>query len=61
MGRVEELAAQLLQRGLYAEPFALRALRLVRGDDELAARGQERFGALGLAWHAAQTEALARR
>ena len=61
VGRVEELAAQLLEPGLYAEPFALRALGLVRGDDELVARGQERFGALGLAWHAAQTEALARR
>jgi hypothetical protein len=46
---------------MYAEPFALRVLELVRGDDELVARAQERFKALGLDWHAAQTDALAGR
>jgi class 3 adenylate cyclase len=59
--RVEELAPPLLQPGTFAEPFALRALGLVRGDDELLARAQERFAALGLDWHAAQTDAFACR
>jgi hypothetical protein len=59
--RVEALARPLLQEGAYVEPFALRALGLVRGDDELLARAHERFEALGLAWHATQTEALSGR
>ena len=59
--RVEEVAASLLQEGTYAEPFALRALGVVRGDDALVARAQERFKALGLEWHAAQTDAFAGR
>ncbi len=40
------------------EPFALRALGVARGDDELLARADERFQALGLVWHRAQTERL---
>jgi hypothetical protein len=32
---------------MYAEPFALRALGLVRGDDEFVTRAQERFRAWG--------------
>jgi hypothetical protein len=58
---VELLASSLLEPGTYVEPFTLRALGLVRGDDERLARAQERFAALGLDWHAAQTDALARR
>ena len=61
MDRVERLAARLLQEGTYVEPFALRALGIVRQDDELLARGHERFAALGLVWHAAQTETLTGR
>ena len=46
-------------RHVPVEPFALRALGIVRGDDDLLARAQERFAALGLHRHAAQTDALA--
>jgi class 3 adenylate cyclase len=59
--RVEELAARLLQEGTYVEPFALRALGIVRGDDDLLGRAHERFAALDLTWHAAQTDALRSR
>jgi hypothetical protein len=38
----------------------LRALGIVREDDGLVARADERFRALGLGWHADQTEALIR-
>jgi hypothetical protein len=57
--RVEEQASGLTQAGAYLEPFALRALGIVRGDEAMLARAGERFAALGLGWHAAQTEALA--
>jgi hypothetical protein len=40
------------------QPFALRALGIVRSDDDLLARADERFAALGLEWHRAQTERL---
>jgi hypothetical protein len=40
------------------EPFALRALGLVREDETLVDRAAERFEAFGLAWHAARTRAL---
>jgi hypothetical protein len=56
--RAEEEAVPLLQTGTYVEPFALRALGIVRGDDELLARADERFAALGLEWYRAQTDAL---
>ena len=45
--RVEREAARSLQPGTYLEPFALRALGLVREDE-----------AFGLEWHAARTQAL---
>jgi hypothetical protein len=57
--RVEHEAPPLAQAGTYLEPFALRALAIVREDDELLERASERFAALGLHWHAAQTERLA--
>jgi class 3 adenylate cyclase len=56
--RVEEEAAPLLQPRTYLEPFALRALGVVREDEELVERALERFEALVLTWHAAQTQAL---
>ena len=37
-------------------PFRLRALGIVRADDGLLARADERFRALGLDWHADQTD-----
>jgi class 3 adenylate cyclase len=56
--RIEAEAAPLVQPGTTVEPFALRALGLARGDDELVTRAAERFAALGLDWHAAQLERL---
>jgi class 3 adenylate cyclase/tetratricopeptide (TPR) repeat protein len=56
--RIEAEAPPFARPGLLLEPFALRALGAVRGDDELLERAQERFAALGLDWHAAQTERL---
>jgi tetratricopeptide (TPR) repeat protein len=57
-GRIEEEAPSLNKSGTVIEPFALRALGAARRDDELLARAQERFEALRLGWHAAQTERL---
>ena len=56
--RVELEAPPLIRPGMYMEPFALRALGLVREDDELIARALDRFEAMQLDWHAAQTRAL---
>jgi class 3 adenylate cyclase len=55
---VEDEAPAFLQEGTVLEPFALRALGAARGDDELLARADELFVALGLDWHRAQTERL---
>jgi class 3 adenylate cyclase len=52
---VEEAAGPLVLPGTYIEPFALRALGRIRDDASLVARAAERFEALGLDWHAAQT------
>jgi hypothetical protein len=56
--RVEDEAPLFLRPGTYLEGFALRALGIIRRDDELLATADERFRALGLGWHAAQTERL---
>jgi hypothetical protein len=56
--RVEEEAAPLLRPNSYLEPFALRALGVVRKDSELLGHALDRFEALGLDWHAAETRAL---
>jgi class 3 adenylate cyclase len=55
---VEAEAASLLRPGKYPEPFALRALGIVRDDDALIRRALERFEALGLRWHAEKTRAM---
>jgi hypothetical protein len=55
---VEELAPRLLRPGTYVEPFAQRALGLVREDEELITAAGSRFDELGLDWHAAETRAL---
>jgi tetratricopeptide (TPR) repeat protein len=58
LGRLEEAQEQatpLVQPETYLEPFALRTLGLVRRDADLIAQASERFEALGLNWHAAQT------
>lgn len=56
--RVEKEADSSCQPGTYLEPFALRALGLVREDETLLERAVERFEAFGLAWHAAGTRGL---
>jgi hypothetical protein len=42
----------------YLEPFALRALGFARKDDGLIAQAIQRFEAMGLDWHAAETRKL---
>jgi len=56
--RVEEDAPPLLQAGTYIEPFALRALGVVREDDALVGQASHRLAELGLDWHVQQTNVL---
>ena len=51
-------APLLLRPGTYLEPYALRALGLVREDSTLLEPADERFAAMSLAWHAAQTRGV---
>jgi hypothetical protein len=53
--RVEVEAAPLLRPGIYLEPFALRALGIVRGDQTLIEQAIGRFQAMRLDWHAIET------
>jgi Arc/MetJ family transcription regulator len=55
---VEADANRLLQPNTFLEPFALRALGVVREDASLVERAADRFESLGLDWHAARTRAL---
>jgi hypothetical protein len=55
--RLEAEAPRWLQPGTYLEPFALRALGVVRNDRMLTERAIDCFDALGLDWYAAQTRA----
>ncbi len=56
--RVEQEASRALQPQTYLEPFALRALGIVRQDETLVAGAADRFETFGLDWHAARTRAL---
>jgi hypothetical protein len=56
--RIEEQAPRLIAPGTYVEPFALRALGVSRDEPGLIRQALERFGAMGLTWHAEQTEVL---
>jgi class 3 adenylate cyclase len=56
--RIEAEAPNWLQQGTFAEPFALRALGVVRGDLALLEQAVERFEAMDLTWHAEQTRHL---
>lgn len=61
LGRRDDVEAEaegLLRPGTYLEPFALRALGIVREDEELVRAALERFETLGVPWQAAQTRAL---
>ena len=55
---MEADAPNWLIPGIYAEPFALRALGVARDHKELLWQARGRFEALGLAWHAAETSKL---
>jgi class 3 adenylate cyclase len=59
-GLLEQEAPRFLQPHTYLEPFALRALGIVREDTSLIVQAQARFQALGLAWHGDQTDQLVR-
>jgi class 3 adenylate cyclase len=56
--RVEDESRPYASIRSYLLPFALRALGIVREDEELIAQAQERFAELGLDWYAAQTPLL---
>jgi hypothetical protein len=56
--RIEAEAPNWLQGGTFAEPFALRALGIARGDQALVERALERFEAMDLTWHVEQTRHL---
>jgi hypothetical protein len=59
LGRREEIESWPPERpGTYLEPFHLRALGVVREDEELVARAVRGFDRLGLHWHASQTPAV---
>ena len=52
---IEEEASAYAKPKTYLEPFALRALGYARRDEGLVRQAIERFEAMGLDWHAAQT------
>ena len=54
---VEAQAPRWLELGGYVEPFAMRALGLVRDERRLLDRAATRFEELGLPWRAAETKA----
>jgi class 3 adenylate cyclase len=56
--RIEAEAPNWLQAGSFAEPFALRALGIARGDQALLRQALGRFEAMELSWHAEQTRRL---
>jgi class 3 adenylate cyclase/tetratricopeptide (TPR) repeat protein len=56
--RLEREAPRFMRPGMYMEPFALRALGIVREDDDLIRLALDRFEVMRLDWHAAQTRVL---
>ena len=56
--RVEAEVERFLKPGTYLEPFALRALGIVREDEQLIAKALARFNEMHLDWHAKQTDRL---
>jgi class 3 adenylate cyclase len=55
---VERIAARFLPGPAYLEPFASRALGVVREDEALVERAIAGFEAMGLDWYAAETRGL---
>ena len=47
-----------LGRSGYLEPFALRALGIVRGDEGMVEQAHASFDAMGLGWYAGETRRL---
>jgi hypothetical protein len=60
LGNTRHIEGAFAPPGSYVEPFGLRALGVARDDQALVARADDAFRALGLDWHAAQTEHLRR-
>lgn len=56
--RIEQEAPPHLDVESYTQPFALRALGVVRGEPSLIERSVSRFDEMGLGWRAAETRAL---
>jgi hypothetical protein len=56
--RVEQEAPEQLRPGTFFEPFALRALGIVRRDPRLIEQARARFEAMELGWHAERTSEL---
>ena len=59
--RIESEAPGWLMPGTYVEPFALRALGAASNDAQLLCEATTRFAAMGLEWHAAETQKLLSR
>jgi DNA-binding SARP family transcriptional activator len=57
--QVESEALGWVDVSSYTQPFALRALGVVRGDTTLVDRAAARFDEIGLAWRADETRGLA--
>jgi hypothetical protein len=57
---VEAAASYFDRPRSYLQPFGLRALGIIRDDEELLSRADERFRALRLDWYADQTGTLSR-
>jgi hypothetical protein len=53
---IEMSAPRWLRAGTYAEPFAMRALGVARGDADLLDEASKRFETIGLRWRAEETE-----
>ena len=58
--RIEAEAAEFHQVGVYIELFALRALGVARGDEQLLEQAASRFREMGLDWRADETDDLFR-
>jgi hypothetical protein len=56
--RIEAEAPQWVRPDAYVAPFAVRALGVVRADRALLADAIDRFEAMGLPWHAQETQLL---
>jgi hypothetical protein len=59
-GRIEAEAARFHHAGAHIELFALRALGVARGDEQLLEQASTRFREMGLDWRADETDDLFR-